>query len=62
VNWKSWNEAADCAVRSLNTSSQQALSVRKIDIEAPLYETQVFPVITSRLLESANNGAKLILL
>ncbi|RLU21394.1 hypothetical protein DMN91_005767 [Ooceraea biroi] len=62
VNWKSWNEAADRAVRSLSTSSQQVSSIRESGTKARLYETQVFPVVTSLLLESASDSAKLILL
>lgn len=58
VSWKSWDKATDCAIQSLNTSSHQALlNTGKLGIEAQPHRTQVS---SSLLLESANDGVKLI--
>lgn len=58
VNWKSWDQAADRAIRSLNTSSHQALlNTGKLGIEAQPHEARV---PSSLLLESADDGVKLI--
>ncbi|KAM0728079.1 Prohibitin-2 [Formica fusca] len=58
VSWKSWDEATDCAIQSLNTSSHQALlNTGKLGIEAQPHRTHV---PSSILLESANDGVKLI--
>ncbi|XP_077279580.1 prohibitin 2 [Temnothorax americanus] len=55
VSWKSWDEAADRAVRSLNTSSHQALpNAERSGIETPV------PSVVPSLLESADDSAKLI--
>ncbi|XP_011263370.1 prohibitin-2 isoform X1 [Camponotus floridanus] len=59
VSWKSWDEAADYAIRSLNTSSHQALlNTEKLGIEAQPYKASRIP--SSLLLESADDGVKLI--
>jgi len=59
VSWKSWDEAADCAIRSLNTSSHQALlNTEKLGIEAQPHKASRIP--SSLLLESADDGVKLI--
>lgn len=58
VSWKSWDEAADCAIRSLNTSSHRTLlNTEKLGIEAQPRKASRVP---SFLLESADDGVKLI--
>lgn len=58
VSWKSWDKAADCAIRSLNTSSHQALlNTGKLGIESQPHKARVS---SSLLLESADDGVKLI--
>ncbi|XP_018305052.1 prohibitin-2 [Mycetomoellerius zeteki] len=55
VNWKSWDEAADYAVQSLNTSSHRALpTAERSGIKTPV------PSVVPFLLESADDSAKLI--
>ncbi|XP_018343114.1 PREDICTED: prohibitin-2 [Trachymyrmex septentrionalis] len=55
VSWKSWDEAANRAVRSLNTSSHRALQTD----ERSGIKTSV-PSVIPFLLESADDSAKLI--
>lgn len=58
VSWKSW-EAADYALQKLN--AQRALpNAERFSIETRSHGTRVPSAIPSRLLESADNGAKLI--
>lgn len=62
VSWKSWDEATDRAVRSLNTGSHQTLpssnSAKWLDdLEVRPYVPQT---VTPFLLESADDSAKRI--
>lgn len=64
VSWKSWDEAADRAIRSLNTGSHRALPLSTSakwldDLEDRPHVPQ--PSITPFLLESADDSAKRII-
>lgn len=64
VSWKSWDEAAGRAVRSLNTGSQRALPsssnvkwLEDFEVRPHMPQTPVTPF----LLESADDSAKRII-
>ncbi|KAL6260019.1 hypothetical protein P5V15_009925 [Pogonomyrmex californicus] len=56
VNWKSWDEAADCAVQNLNVNFYRALP----NAERSGLKTSILSVVPS-LLETVNDTVKLII-